>query len=114
MRVTTQLICLADDGRVFIINSTVLSNTEPRVIYEPKYKNQDDKICLLLPCRNVPSLALAIGVTNKLYLLDIFKNILVCELENHAEKDLVKLNELGFACKNTILFIKCKFKTFLI
>lgn len=107
VRVTTQLICLADDGRVFIINSTVLSNTEPRVIYEPKYKNQDDKICLLLPCRNVPSLALAIGVTNKLYLLDIFKNMLVCELENHAEKDLVKLNELGFACKNTILFIKC-------
>ena len=75
-----------------------------------RYKNQDDKICLLLPFKNVPSLALAIGVTNKLYLLDIFKSMLVCELENHQETDLVKLNELGFACRNKILFIKCESK----
>lgn len=78
-------------------------------IYFLRYKNEDDKFYLLHPCKNVPSLALGLSVKNKLYLLDINKGQLVCELENPLDIEPIKSNELSFGSRNKTLFVKCEF-----
>ncbi len=35
-KISTQIICLSDDGQVYLVDCTLLSKDEPRVIYSPK------------------------------------------------------------------------------
>lgn len=68
--------------------------------------NSDDKFEIITPCKNLPGLALVTSITNKIYLLDIAKGSLVCELENRKNVQRLKVNEMSFACKNEMLFLK--------
>ena len=64
---------------------------------------------MLTPCKYLPNLVFVSGVTNKLFLLDVKQEMLVCELDNPSMNTLdLNHNEISFACRNKFLFVKCK------
>ena len=68
--------------------------------------NGDDKLECLIPCKHLPTLTLATSITNKIYLLDISRGALICELENRKNFERLGFLNTCFACNNQLLFLK--------
>jgi hypothetical protein len=74
--------------------------------------NKDDKIELLKPLKNLPTLVLALSETRKAFLFNTETGQLICEL-NYDDDDsqwrpIIAHADVAYSAKNHQLFLKCK------
>ena len=56
LKIESKLICLTDDGRIYIVDCSLGSDEEPQVLFEPKLASKDDKLIDFMPCSHFPTL----------------------------------------------------------
>ena len=110
--IETILVCLTADGKIYLVDCSLGPAYKPRLIFEPQYANQDDKLVQIIISYHIPDLLICISETKKIYAFDLKKQKLVCELLNEIDKKLkyeIALDEClkaALAFKSHNLYIK--------
>ncbi len=110
--IETILVCLTADGKIYLVDCSLGPAYKPRLIFEPQYANQDDKLVQVNILDHIPDLLVCISETKKIYLYDLTKQKLMCELLNEIDKkikyDIVldDILKISLAYKSRNLYFK--------